>query len=210
MSVALGFLALYTVDVSIRATRKAFWFDELFTYYICRLPTLHDSWQAVLHGVDLNPPLVLYFDPLIAQFDRRTSWCASAGNGRIRCSLPRSFSIRLPSGRIVAGTVAMIFPVVTGAVFYAYEGRPHGIILGFSGLAIVSWQMTRERTGKILWNACFAAALASAFMTHCYAILIGFPFVMAELVISLRSRRIRWATWAAMAIPGSRWRTNHA
>jgi hypothetical protein len=206
--VILAFLALYAVDVSMRVTRKAFWFDELFTYYICRLPTLHDTWQAVLHGVDLNPPLFyiltrLSLNSIGGPVGARLP--EMIGFGVLCLCLFRFVSVRAGT---IAGAVAMTFPLVTGALFYAYEARPHGIVLGFCGLALVCWQMTslqttRERRGAALWNTCFGAALACAFLTHCYAILIGFPFVLAELAVSFRTRRIRWGTWAAMAIPGA-------
>ena len=42
--IAIAFLlvsALYFVDTFLRATLKTFWYDELFTVYLCRLPTFH-------------------------------------------------------------------------------------------------------------------------------------------------------------------------
>ena len=50
-----------------RASRKLFWFDELFTVYQSRLPDFKSVWRAVLNGVDFNPP-VLY---LVTRFSER-------------------------------------------------------------------------------------------------------------------------------------------
>jgi hypothetical protein len=38
--------------------RRPFWFDEIFTLYISRLPDLGSIWSACTHGVDFNPPLL--------------------------------------------------------------------------------------------------------------------------------------------------------
>jgi hypothetical protein len=200
--IILAFSVFYAFDVGMRATAKAFWFDELFTYYICRLPSFHDSWQAVLHGVDLNPPL----------FYILTRFSLGFLAGPVGARLPEivGFGVlclclfRFVAHRAgnIAGSIAMVFPLLTGAFYYACEARPHGIVLGFCGLALVSWQMTLDRPRAAFWNLCFGAALACAFLTHCYAIVIGFPFAVAELVIWIRTHRIRWATWTAIAIPG--------
>src|SRR5215469_5632824 len=48
----------YALDTVYRAHRKLFWFDEIFTIYISRLPSLKPIWQALLQGADFNPPLL--------------------------------------------------------------------------------------------------------------------------------------------------------
>ena len=53
------FSALYFADMFPKASRKCFWFDELFTTYLCRLPSFKAAWTAVTRGADFNPP-VLY------------------------------------------------------------------------------------------------------------------------------------------------------
>jgi hypothetical protein len=54
--IAVGSL-IYFVDICIRARSKFFWPDELVTVYLCRLPDFRDTWAAVSHGADFNPPL---------------------------------------------------------------------------------------------------------------------------------------------------------
>src|SRR4051794_18078178 len=80
--IAIVFLlisALYFVDTFLRATLKTFWYDELFTVYLCRLPTFHATWAAVLNGTDLNPPL----------FYLMTRWAQHwSGEGLIATRLP--------------------------------------------------------------------------------------------------------------------------
>src|SRR5437660_5703996 len=55
--VLIFFSAAYFLTTCYRASRKLFWYDELFTVYNSRLPDMPAVWYAVTHGTDLNPPL---------------------------------------------------------------------------------------------------------------------------------------------------------
>lgn len=197
------FSILYFADTCLRASEKAFWFDELCTLYICRLPSMHAVWQAVLHGADYNPPLFYVFTRAANGL---------FGEGLIATRLPAIIGVwvlclclfRFVYRRagILPAWIALLFPLLTSAYFYAYEARPHGIVLGFCGLALITWQMWDEEPRRVGWLAAFSAALACAFFTHCYAILLGVPFALAELTGPIRIRQIRWGFWMALAIPG--------
>lgn len=198
-----AFSAFYFLDTCLRASEKYFWFDELCTLYICRLPSMHAVWQAVLHGADYNPPLFYVFT-------RAAN--ALFGEGLVATRLPSIFGVwvlclclfRFVYRRagFLAAWIALLFPMLTSAYFYAYEARPHGVVLGFCGLALITWQMWDEEPRRLGWLVAFSTALGSAFFTHCYAILIAAPFVLAEMVRIVRRRRIRWSFWIALAIPG--------
>ena len=75
-------------------------------------------------------------------------------------------------GGRIAGTIALAFPVCTGIFYYASNARPYGLILGFSALAMVSWQAAvtpgRRRTG---WLVALALALIAVINIH-YGFLI--------------------------------------
>src|ERR1700680_5005875 len=47
------FSVLYFIITSFHAARKLFWYDELFTWYMCALPNLHSIWAALIAGADL-------------------------------------------------------------------------------------------------------------------------------------------------------------
>ena len=197
-----AFSLFYFADTCLRASEKFFWFDELCTVYICRLPTMHAVWQAVLHGADYNPPLFYLFT-------RAAN--ALFGEGLIATRLPSILGFwvlclclfRFVHRRagILPAWVAMLFPLLTSAYFYAYEARPHGIVLGFCGLALVLWQMWDEEPHRLWPLVAFSAALGAAFFTHCYAILIAAPFALAEIFQTTKLQRIRWNFWAALLIP---------
>ena len=196
-----GFSVFYFADVCLRASEKYFWFDELGTVYQCRL-SLHGLWHALRAGFDFNPPL-LYLLTKIAN--------DLFGEGLIVTRLPEIIGFwifclclfRFVSKRAgpIAGFAAMAIPVFTGAFYYAYDARPHGLVLAFCGLALVCWQESLERRRERIWLAGFSIALFAAFMTHCYAITLAAPFAVAELVKSLGARRIESRRWIALATP---------
>jgi hypothetical protein len=200
--IVMIFSVFYFIETCVRASGKYFWYDELFTVYICRLPTFQASWNAVLQGADFNPPL-LYALTRLAH--------ATVGEGLIGTRLPAMLGfwifslclfrfVRRRCG-LMAGFVAMTFPLFTAAYFYAYEARPHAIVLGFCGLALVFWQTIQERPRENRWLMAFGLSLAGASFSHCYGIVVICPFAVAEVIFTLRSHRLRWGMWAAMLLP---------
>src|SRR5947207_7908520 len=57
-SLLVLFATAYTGETLYFASRKLYWFDELFTVYMSRLPNVSSVWHALLAGVDFNPPLL--------------------------------------------------------------------------------------------------------------------------------------------------------
>ncbi|MFL6415290.1 MAG: glycosyltransferase family 39 protein [Bryobacteraceae bacterium] len=198
----VAFSVIYFADMLLRASEKYWWYDELFTIYACRLPNFGALWNALSHGFDFNPPL----------FHILTNASQAVfGEGLISSRLPQILAFwvlclslfRFVSRRsgTVAGLIAMIFPLLTTASFYAYEARPHGIILGFAGLALVCWQMAIEQPNRRRWLVGFSGSLLLAFLLHCYALLIVAPFAVAELFRTVQSRRINWPRFVALTTP---------
>jgi Dolichyl-phosphate-mannose-protein mannosyltransferase len=194
------FSVLYFADVFLKASRKCFWFDELFTTYLCRLPSFKATWTAVTHGADFNPPM-LYL------LTRGAQWLF--GEGLIATRLPAMlgfwvFSVCLflfVSRRAgpVSGFIAGMFPFFTLAQYYAYEARAHAIVLGWCGLTLVCWQRTGEARGKskYVWLAGFGVCLIGALLTHVYAVFLIFPFALVEFYDLIR-RRPNWGIIATM------------
>ena len=195
-----SFSALYFADICLRASGKYFWFDELVTVYVCRLPTLRAVYHATLLGADYNPPLFHVLTRLAE---------APFGEGLIASRMPSIIGVWLlcvclfaivskRAGR-AAGCVAMLLPLLSSARFYAYEARATGIVLGFAGLAALAWQRLPESRYRKMCLGLLAVALAGAFLTHCYAIALLFPFGCAEACRSWEKRRLDRPVWAIMA-----------
>src|SRR6185436_6336222 len=129
------YLALFSIVfiglTSLRALAKPLWYDELFTYYMSRLPGITSMWSAVKDGADLNPPL-LYLATRAAH--------RAFGDGLIATRLPAILgflTMLLCLFRFVArrcgatyGFAGMLFAALTGAYTFAYEARSYGMVLG--------------------------------------------------------------------------------
>ncbi len=192
---------IYFADTCFRATKKLFWFDEIFTVLNARLPDIKTIWEALRGGADLNPPM-LY---VLTRASERLF-----GEGPVSVRLPEILGFwifclclyRFVSVRStpLAGMVTMIFPWVTQAYWYAYEARPHGIVLGLCGVSIVCWQSATTSKRRLPWLIGLTASLAAALLTHSFAVLLFGPLVVGELVRSYLARKIDWPIWAAMGI----------
>jgi hypothetical protein len=184
-----------------RASRKLFWLDELFTLHLSRLPDLKSVWRALMNGTDFNPPLFY----LLTHFSQHI-----LGEGHIGTRLPailgfwvfclclfRFISRRLS---VLSACVSMLFPLVTGAYGYAYEARAHGIVLGFCGIALISWQAAADRTEqRWWWLLALSGSLACALLTHSYAFLVFTPIVLGELSRTATHKRLDLPVWMAIA-----------
>ncbi len=191
---------IYFADIFVRASRKCFWFDELFAVYLCRLPNFRSTWAAVTHGADFNPPLFY----LLTRGAQRLF-----GEGLIATRLPEIVGVWLfcfclflfveRRAGALSGFIAGAFPFFTLVQFYAYEARAHGLVLGWCGLALVCWQRTTDGHKRYLWLACFGLFLVAALLTHIYAVYLIFPFALVEIYNLLYRRRPNWGVIAVMA-----------
>jgi hypothetical protein len=183
-----------------RASRKLFWFDELFTVYVSRLPDFKSVWHALVNSADFQ--LLLF---ILTRFSQHI-----LGQGQISTRLPemlgfwvfclclfRFVSLRLSA---LSAFVSLLFPLATGAYWYAYEARSYGLVLGFCGVALVSWQAVAERTGqRRMWLFALGASLGCALLTNGYAFLIFAPIVLGELWRTASRKRLDWPVWATIA-----------
>lgn len=198
-TVAYGFATWY------RAQHKLFWYDEIFTDYISRLPDVAHIWQALLKGADLNPPLLYVLTgashSLLGHSEASTRLPEIIGFWIFCLCLYRFVSVR---AGVLGGLISMIFPCVTVAYYYAYEARAHGIVLGFCGLALVSWQLLTSSSRYRLPAALgLFLALGCALLTHSYAFLLFVPLTAGELTRAYRLRRIDPLVWGALFLAGT-------
>jgi hypothetical protein len=195
---------VYLATFLYRAERKLLWFDEIFTLYISRLHDFPSVLDALKQGIDLNPPLFYVWTRLSMSV---------FGDGALAIRVPSILGVgllclclyRFVASRSTAlgGLIACLFPLTTAASFYAYEGRPHGVVLGFAGLALVCWQsaVDPERgQRRVWWLAGLGISLACAVLTHAYAVALFFPLAIGELVRSVSRRRVDWAVWSTFAL----------
>jgi hypothetical protein len=176
------------------ADRKPLWNDELFTYYISRLPGVGDMWSTLATGVEQTP----------ISFYVVTRACLDVfGDGAVAMRVPEMlgyllmcvcvfrFVVRRASP--LYGLVAVLLPIATIAYGYAYEARAYGLVLGFSAAALLCWQVTTEAgSHRQLWALGTAVSLAAAVGSHYYAVLLVIPLLVGEAVRSRARRRVDW------------------
>ncbi len=198
-----GLSVVYALLTWTLSRRKLMWNDELYTYYIARLPSMHDVWNALMARGEQTPPLFFAITRL-----------------SFRLFGVNQFSIRLPE--ILAFWAMMVcvyvfarrrmssmsalcaaaFPLVTTAFPYTYEARAYGLVLGFAALALLSWQTATSAASRarLFAVACLAASLAAAVSSHYYGVFVLVPLALGEAVRTVTRRRLDMAVWAALAI----------
>lgn len=174
------------------------WNDELFTYYISRLPSMSDVWGALMSGGEQLPP----FFYLVTRASVSVFGLNNIGlrfpeilGFWLMCVCLFIFVARRTSN--FYGLLAAIFPLLTGAYYYAYEARPYGLMLGFGALALVCWQTATISRFRIISVIGLALSLAAALSSHYYGIFIIFPIALGEAVRTYKTKRFNFPIWAA-------------
>jgi hypothetical protein len=197
-------LALFIMGVALADSRyKKVWHDEIFTDLIAQSETISDLWRALARGVDLNPPLhhlaVRCANTVLGPSSIALRLHASLGFLLMSVCLYRFVSRRYPAP---FAWLAMLVPLATEAFYLASEGRPYGLLLGFSALALVCWQGATEQAGggRRIWLVGLTLSLAAAVSTHYYGTLAVVPLAIGEAVRTARRRRIDVPIWAAFVL----------
>jgi len=183
------------------ASKRLFWFDELYTLHVSGLQPFAFFWRAFNSGVD-GMPLGYHLLVRVARM--------FPGNPLITLRLPSILGYlitllgvywfarkRLPA----SGGLAAVFLIALSPFRqYAIEARSYALIVGFLAIAAVLWQRIDE---KPFITPVFALFLTLAVAMHYLAAVAIAPFGMAELAWALRSRRVRWKVWVACLLATS-------
>jgi uncharacterized membrane protein len=180
--VVAALLAVFYLITSIYiAAHRLFWFDELFTLHIARLPGLTTIFAALGHGSDALPPayyvVVRMFDSLF-------------GPGDVAARLPSAIAMvigllvifdctrRLTDG--LHGLIAMSLATCSFLPYYGYEARSYAIYFMLAALSLWVWTYTgvSQKTSAILFGAVFFAGVCF----HYYFIMCLAPYVVWELL----------------------------
>lgn len=190
--------AVYWAFTLILAFRKLMWNDELYTYYIARLPTMGDVWGALLAGGEQTPPFFYVITRLAFRL---------FGTSAVAMRVPEMLGFWVMSvclfvvlGRRMpklAALCAAAFPLVTSSYAYAFEARPYGLVLGFGAVALLSWQTVTLGRRRAVSLLLLAASLAATVSTHYYGLFVILPLAAGEATRSLSRSRIDLAVWAA-------------
>ena len=192
---------LYLAVTIVFAQRKLMWNDELYTYYMARLPTMSHVWAALMSRGEQTPPFFYWTT-------RMSFHLFGVNNLSVRLPEMIGFWVMLASVYVLvarrasslAGLCAAAVPLVTTAYSYAFEARPYGLLLGFCALALVSWQSVTLNRRRSISLVVLGATVAAAVSTQYYGVLVLLPLAFGEGVLSLIRRRFDIAVWAALAV----------
>jgi hypothetical protein len=196
-----SFLAGLIGATVVLAERVPLWNDELFTYYVSDLGGPREIWSELETGVEQTP---FSFYLLTHEVMR------VLGDAPLAMRLPEVLGFALMAACLfllvarrsspLYGFVAVLLTVASTAYDHAYEARAYALVLGFSGAALLCWQVAteggpRRRLAAVgLW---FSLALAVG--SHYYAVLLLIPLFAGEAARSLRGRSIDWPVIGAFS-----------
>jgi hypothetical protein len=195
----IGFSVFYLLATCAIASRKMLWNDELFTLYISRLGNLSDIVAVLSTGADQTPPSFYLLTYGVLRL---------LGESHLAIRLPEMFGVLLMSFclfRFISkrtsplyGFAAMLLPFMTPAYEYAYEARSYGLVIGFSGLALICWQEATARPKRTWWLLGLAASGAAVTSGHYYGVFLLIPLGVGEIVRSYLRKRIDLPIWISL------------
>ncbi|MFQ3582527.1 glycosyltransferase family 39 protein [Chloracidobacterium validum] len=200
------FTALYILYVGHEAVTRAFWIDELFTYYVVTMPTWAGTWDLLRNGPDQNPPLFYALTRLVVGVFGESEWAfrlpAVVGYWLLCLSL---YTLGRRIGQTsTTGLIALVTPLVTGTGYYASEARPYGLMLGCLGVGLVSYAFI-DPAEPPTWQRRAVLGLGSTLalaMAFHYLVLLPIGCLwLVEGYRTWRTRQVRWRVWGALAAP---------
>jgi len=196
LAATLTFIAAKLVN----AAHRPFWYDELFTFYISRLPRLGQLFEAI--PADGNPPLSY----LLVRYSLR-----AFGENELAARLPSILGFLMAllaiytfirrRGGAVPGLLGIACLTTSMMADYGSEARPYALLLGFTGVAMVCWQAAGDsRRFRLVPLTGLALGIAGAIASHHYGVLhVGIPLLCGEAVRLIRRRRLDWPVYVACA-----------
>ena len=182
---AAALVAFYFATSIYISSQRLFWFDELFTIHIARLPDIKTIWTALGHGADSLPPtyymLVRWFGDLF-------------GNSEVAARLPSAVGLavglllifdcarRLTDG--LHGLIALSVATCSFLPYYGYEARSYAIYFMLAALALWVWLCTRDDKNS---SAIFVGVVMCLGVTmHYYFVLCLVPFAIWAILSGKR------------------------
>jgi hypothetical protein len=187
-----------------RASSKPFWFDELVSWYVAKLTSLSDIWNALNGGVDSNPPLSCLFI-------RASHWVFGTGELATRIPFILGFWLALlflflliakRCGSLMA-YLSILFLCLSASYKYAFEARPYALVLACCCASLFCWESAIEGRFRRLALVGLSLSLGVGLFSHFYAIFLFPPIMIGEAYRSFRSRRVDWPIWISMAAGGA-------
>lgn len=196
--ILLAIVALCVAQSILAAIAQPFWYDEILTVILSRLPGAHEIWNALQNAADTHPPLFF----IVARFARHIvpdDHLAFRLPSILGLSITITFVYLALSKRVshLSALVGATFLLSTELVAFAYEARPYSLMIACAAVAVFAWQRIDE---SWCYVPVFACALGLSLLTHYYAIFVWPAFVLGELAVCLWRRNLRIRVWLSLLV----------
>jgi nicotinamide riboside transporter PnuC len=194
-AILIGFFAVVLRDAFLRP----FWFDELSTFFVASTPTLKTMFCAI--PTDGNPPLYFLLSRLSLDLPVKAELAMRlpAILAYFGAALTIYLFVKRHSGHLFGLAAMSVFLGVNWGADFAVQARPYTLLLFFTGLVLCCWQAwCRSGNRKNLVGMTLATIGGAC--SHPYGVVYTVvPLAAAEIVRSLRQRRIDWPVLAALS-----------
>lgn len=183
------------------AAVRPFWYDEIFTHTIVKLPSFQDSLAALGRGWDLQPPL--YFAIVRAS-------AALFGAEELGLRLPSILGFWMGSAALYFLACRLVPPLFAALVLplaaatplsnYALEARPYSLVFAFGALALLCWHSTTRGGHERLAKAGLVLSLVAVSTVHYYGFLTFLIIAGGEAAYTFRLRQYRISVWLLIVL----------
>jgi len=199
-----GFLIAWLLLFVTIDRKKPLWIDEILTLWVARQPDFKSIW----HALEIGPQAA--DSPFYAYIAHHL--IPRVGSEPLALRLPSSVGVIIACLTLylvaarrcspLAASVALLYPLTTIAVMYGSEGRPYGMWLAFTALAVLCWQQVDVGRHRAISLVGLALCLACGVLSHYYSVFITAVFGVAELVRTWERRRVDPGVWGAFLFSG--------
>jgi hypothetical protein len=173
------FVAYYLLSSLWIGSHRRFWFDEICTVRIARLPDCAAIWRALSSPIDVLPP---GYYVLVRVFDR------ALGPSELAARIPSALALalgllivfdcarRLTDNLHALATLALLSCSLLP--FYGYEARPYGLYFMLAAAELWLWvhAANHYKSSAVLFGVTFFLA----FSVHYYSALCLIPYAAFE------------------------------
>ena len=181
----------------VGAATSTFSYDELCGYIVVRQATVSQMWGALERAVDGQPPGFYVVERLFASI---------IPNEEIAFRLPFILGfcittvcififVRRRSGSAYALVCAAVALMTSLFQYYATDARPYSLVIACVAIVLLCYQRAPATGWMLLMGLMFAVSLTLNYFAV-YALL---PFGIAEFVLLLTARDLRWRVWMAFS-----------
>lgn len=188
-------LIVYSVVRSLVAAQgNPLWYDELFTFMMAK----QGGWTAIVNALrvplDGHPPLFFLIEHYATNLVKNQEVALRLPSIPVTLVCVFLYASR-KAGEVVALLCTALLLLSNLFQYYVIEARPYSLVACIS-FALLCYQ----RADSSRWATLLAVSLVLAESFHYLAGVAMIPFGLAESVVLITTKRIRWRVWGAFVV----------